>query len=274
MRITLAIQLGLTSTALWGCKNNVTKEDLEKQITSIEDTFEGSLHDIEKARLRRARDTASAASSSERRYYQKTLKHMFGNAKEPITRKRIEEIHDELNTGYYVGGDYSFSRMVVRVQNLAREMLQHFDELTPDQKTRLGAALMDDLARIKIFIERRNGINAKLDGIREKFGDQLLDFERELIDLLRQDRPINESGYQLFNEVLDSIYIDNLKFPEVTKKEIEDTIAKAGGDAPLQAILDQYETLNKAQRKRVKGWLVALDRFNEKAKSEKAKVDV
>lgn len=288
--------VGLASAMLWGCVKNVTKEDLGKQITSIESEFQGSLHDIEDFekqityientfkgnlheieidRLRRARDLATqrAASSSERRYLQKSLKHEYEDAKDLITKEQVEELLTELGRYFVTGHDLGLFTRMHLARDLGFKIRSQFEKLTEDQKTRLVADLKAELARIKIFIERGNAIKAKIDEIQGKIRDNLIDFEsvifRQIIG-----QPLSASDFHLFNEFLDSIYVKNPKYPAVTRQEIEDRIRSGADSFSLQDVLRNYSQLTEAQLKRVKGWFVSSDRFIEEEKRRRSTVDV
>ncbi len=247
MRITIAI-LGLASTTLWGCKNDVTQENLGKQIANIRKEFNGKLHDIEIAGLDRAQELALASSSSDRRYLQKTLKHVFGNAKKPITKEHVGEIHREL-------GDYDGTEAA---QGMAQVMLDQWEELSEEQRARIGASLNAELERKKLYAERGNAIVAKVEAIEAKFPEpQLLQFELGMMKSLPDER-LSSARFKLNNDALDSIYTENPKYSEVTKQEITQMLGNLPSESryqqSLQYVYDHYETLTPAQRKRVKGW--------------------
>jgi hypothetical protein len=247
MRITVAI-LGLASTTLWGCKNDVTQENLEKQIANIKKEFNGKLHDIEIAGLDRAQELAHASSSSDRRYLQKTLKHVFGNAKKPITKEHVGEIHHEL--GKYDGTEAA--------QGMAQAMLDQWETFSEEQRARIGAALIAELERKKLYIERGYAIVAKVEAIQMKFPEpQVLRFERDMMNSLADDR-LSSARFKLNNDALDSIYTENPKYSEVTKQEITHMLGNLPSESryqqSLQYVLDHYDELTPAQLKRLKGW--------------------
>jgi hypothetical protein len=263
MRITVAI-LGLASTTLWGCKNDVTQENLEKQIANIRTEYEGKLHELEIAGLDRAQELAHAPSSSDRRYLQKRLKHVFGNANKPITKEQIGEILEEL--GKYKGTQ--------EAHYMGQALLSRFDTSTEEQRARIGASLNAELERKRIFAERRNAIVAKIQAIEAKFPDtQLLEFEKKTMKILSDDR-LSSASLKLYNDVLDSIYTENPKYSEATKVEITHMLGKmrTSFHYSLQSVLDNYDELTPAQRKRVKGWFEFINRMIEEEKARGTEV--
>jgi hypothetical protein len=87
MRITIAI-LGLASTTLWGCSDNVSGEDLKKEVADIRKKYDGRLHQLELGFVGPDVDFTRYDSST-RRFAKRLLKSAYKDAKDPITEQEI-----------------------------------------------------------------------------------------------------------------------------------------------------------------------------------------
>lgn len=256
MRITVSV-LGIASTALWGCSDDVSKEDLTKQVANIKKKYGTKLHDLETAALDGFGDFAGSRSS-DRRFYKKALKSAYGDAKKPITEDEIRAAIAELQEN---GGDAA-------TEAAALAMLQQFQTIDDEQNMRLGAGLRAAVARKKELVARKKGVSDKLVAIEAKFKD-LIDFEEEMIAQVDTEEIKYASDSKFFNELLDSIYGDKLKFKPVTKKEVEDMLTKTNGKLRVTSRLlgdlrDGLDNLTEVQRKRAKGWFKYIERDLER----------
>ena len=269
MRLTSAV-LGIASTALWGCKEKVSVEDLEKQIAGIKKDFDGKLHALEIGVLDDAGDFHDMRSS-DRRFAKKLMNRVYKDKNSAVTKADIEAAIAELEQ---LGG-------AGRTVDEAKAALAQFDTLNPDQNARIGAFLRTEIERRKEFAARIKAVTDRIPRIKSNFGANLLSFELQLLDRIQQEPLRFAAESKFFTELLDKIYDVTPKFKAVTKVEIEEMLKKTDGKSEytggtgLEYVLDNYEKVPEPALKRVKGWFKYLDRkVAEYEASKQANVSV
>jgi hypothetical protein len=262
MRITIAI-LGLASTTLWGCSDNVSGEDLKKEAADIRKKYDGRLHELELEFVDPFVDFTRFDSST-RRFAKKLLKSAYKDAKDPITEQEIRDaLADLRQLGVYEGN-----------MRLGIQMLHQFKQIDADQNKRLGAAFRQKYQREKKIAVDRKGVLDKIQAIETKYRGQLDGIEYEELDLIKFHSFLGEKA-QSYNELLDSIYCDNPKYSPVTKSDIEAMIKRSSewNARSLQDLLRDYDTIPDSTKKRIKGWFGYIDRRLDEIEMRNAGAD-
>ena len=252
MRITIAV-LGIASTALWGCKEKVSSEDLVKLVAEIQKDNEGKLHPLEVEMLDLENDFKDL-DSSERRNTKKVLTTAFKKAKTPMTRAEMEAANAELaKLKGYAEPDAWY-----------RSVLDQFDTLTPEQNARMSAILRAEISFAKVVFARRKAVTDRITAIWDEFISDLVVFEVRLLNFIQLEPLEREAESKFYTELLESIYGEKTNNRAVTKKEIEEMITKTSEISKysngLDYVLAKYEEIPEPTLKRVKGWFKYLDR--------------
>lgn len=164
---------------------------------------------------------------------------------EPITFEEMPKILHELQ----------IIEAAAEAFQLYQKLWSLFGESHTQERERLGHALRQlmDQTRFKI-------LKAKVAGIRERFGGLFFKGEDDII--LRsiadkdevEDEWITSEEFNNLNPVLDSIYAENPQYPEVTRPELETAQI-------FKPLVDEFDTLSEDKRKRIKGWLIFMNRY-------------
>ncbi len=202
-----------------------------------------------------ARITVASASSGQGHVHLGTLGNGYSA---PITLAEVSDISNVLNkpNSRY---DITPAAHVMLEALLSDGAIERLNE---DQKRSIGADLRAEFSRIESLANRnRAAIREKVNAIEVAFADQLLDLEKHMLQRIDYEH-LNMAMFQAVNNMLDSIYTANPQFREVTKEDVALRLQNYNFQTEffhqihLQHVLDHYETLTPAQRKRVKGWFL------------------